>query len=144
MMRLKNIEDGCCREFDLNRVYMDFYSLQIEASTWVNEPNNRLNIIFPDPIIHYQITQERYKNKLIYDVCNCQDKVGNFFEILSIEEYSAYLEEQSDGLFLFNHREKVHIYVLCFVSHIVEVLTYKPPILTYSFTEEWNKYNPEN
>lgn len=150
-MTLKlRLVDAEQRDFDLCRVHMESWSLIIEAVIDKNEANNRLHIIFPDQIEHYQVTYETYKAKFIYDIYNsvkdgnCEGGGGKFFEVLSIEKYSQYLQEQSDGLFLFHCGKNIKIYIFFFMDHLVEVASYAPPKFVYSYTEEWKKYNSES
>ena len=44
-MEVKPIKQAQQRLFDFYRLFMDHYTLQIEASIWEDEPENRLNII---------------------------------------------------------------------------------------------------
>ncbi|MBR1374673.1 MAG: hypothetical protein IJ566_01135 [Cardiobacteriaceae bacterium] len=122
---------------------MERWQLQLEAGTLKDEPNNRLNIIFPSKIEHYQVTNETYKTELFHRMHisfkegKKYGEGGSFFEVLSVEEYSRYLQEESSELFLFHCGDDIHIYILCFMDDVVEVATYEPPIFVYSYTEQW-------
>ena len=138
-MKIKAIKQAQQRLFDFNKLFMDNYGCQIEATSCIDEPDNRMNIIFPDGVPHYQITRESWKADLIHKICQEQESKDNFFfEVLSKEEYGQYLENESGGIFD-SLRDDYKIYVLFFDNHIVEVISYDEPIFVYSYTYEYNK-----
>ena len=120
-MELKVIESSkAATGYDLTRVYVEKWQLQIEASSLKDEPNNSLHIIFPSKIEHCQVTNETYKTALISRIDKsikdgkCHGGRGPFFEVLSVEEYSHYLQEDSDELFLFI-AVQIYIFIYCFL-----------------------------
>ena len=135
-MEVKPIEQAQQRDFDFYRLFMDHYMLQIECSTWKDEPENCLNIIFPSGALHYQVTTETYKHKITSEIYR-KEKNKNyfFFEILSKKEYSRYLEEESSGIFD-TVRDDYHIYIFFFRDDVIEVISYEEPIFVYSHTYE--------
>ena len=135
-MEVKPIAQAQQRLFDFYRLFMDHYTLQIEASIWKDEPENRLSIIFPDGPPHYQIARESWKDRLIHEIR--KNKANNsyfFFEILSKKEYGKYMEEESCGTFD-PERDEYHIYVFFFEDDVIEVISYDEPIFVYSHTYE--------
>lgn len=136
-MEVKPIKQAQQRLFDFYRLFMDHYTLQIEASIWEDEPENRLNIIFPDGPPHYQISEESWKNRLIYEIRKNKANDNNFFfEVLSKKEYGQYLEKESSGIFDLERIDDYHIYVLFFEDDVIEVVSYDEPIFVYSHTYE--------
>ena len=77
MMKLQLIQNVDQRCFDFYRLFMDAYMLQIEASTWLDEANNRLNIIFPDSSVHYQVSDETYKTGFIHRISAEREKYAS-------------------------------------------------------------------
>lgn len=135
-MKVKPIPHVQQRLFDFYRLFMDHYMLQIECSTWKDEPDNRVNIIFPDGAQHYQVTRETWKDNLIHKINQEQESKDNFFfEVVSKKEYSRYLEEESSGIFD-TVRDDYHIYIFFFVDDVIEIVSYKEPIFVYSYTYE--------
>ena len=135
-MEVKPIEQAQQRDFDFYRLFMDHYMLQIECSTWKDESENRLNIIFPNGSIHYQVTTESYKDKVTAEIYQ-EEKNKNyfFFEILSKKKYGRYLEEESNGIFDMVS-DDCHIYIFFFRDDVIEVVSYDEPIFVYSHTYE--------
>ena len=135
-MEVKPIKQAQQRDFDFYRLFMDHYILQIECSTLKDEPENRLNIIFPSGTLHYQVTTETYKDKITREIYKKENKDYFFFEIVSKKEYSRYLEEESSGIFD-TVRDDYHIYVFFFRDDVIEIVTYDEPIFVYSYTGEY-------
>ena len=141
-MKLQLIQNAQQRYFDFYRLFMDAYMLQIEASTWLDEADNRLNIIFPDSAVHYQVTDETYKTGFISKISAEQKKYADgayFLEVMpeSRAEYSEYMDKESGGIF--DSGENFHIYILLFIDHVIEVVSRTEPMFVYSYTNEWIK-----
>ena len=139
-MEVKPLRQAQQKLFDFYKLFMDNYSLQIEATTCIDEPDNRVNIIFPSSIPHYQINEESWKDKITSEIY--KKGKGNkdyfFFEILSKKEYGQYLEKESSGIFdPLNNDYK--IYIFFFDNHVVEVISYDEPTFVYSYTYEYNE-----
>ncbi|MBR7002206.1 MAG: hypothetical protein IKI11_06085 [Neisseriaceae bacterium] len=137
-MEVRPLKQAQQRLFDFNKLFMDNYSLQIEATTCTDEPNNRVNIIFPSIVPHYQISEESWKDKITSEIY--KKGIGNkdyfFFEVLTKKEYGQYLEEESSGIFD-PLRDEYKIYLLFFDNHLLEVVTYDEPIFVYSYTGKY-------
>ena len=138
-MKVKPIQQAQQRNFDFYKLFMDNYSFQIEATTCIDEPDNKVNIIFPSGIPHYQISDESWKDKLIYEIRQHEENNSYcFFEVVSKKEYGQYLEEESSGVF--NPLcDDYKIYIFFFYNHVVEIVSYEEPIFVYSYTYEYNK-----
>lgn len=135
-MKITPLKQAQQRLFDFYRLFMDHNMLQIECSTWKDELENRVNIIFPNGPRHYQITTESWKNNLIHKINQEQESKNNFFfEVLSKKEYGQYLEKESSGIFDLE-RDDCHIYIFFFVDDVIEVVSYDEPIFVYSHTYE--------
>ena len=139
-MEVKLIENVKQKEYCFDRLFMDHYMLQIEATTCTNEPDNRLNIIFPDGVAHFQIANESYKTMIWHKLKEFREQHNYnvwFLEILSKEEYGKYLKEESNGIFF---PEDFSMYYLLFNDDIIEIVTYDTkPIFVYSYTGEYDK-----
>lgn len=138
-MEVKPIQQAQQRNFDFYKLFMDNYSFQIEATTCIDEPDNRVNIIFPSGIPHYQISDESWKYKLIHEIRQYKENNSYcFFEVVSKKEYGQYLEEESSGIFN-PLNDDYKIYIFFFYNHVVEVVASDEPIFVYSYTYEYNK-----
>lgn len=143
-MEVKLIENAQQRLFDFDKLFLDNYVFQIEATTCLDEKDNRVNIIFPQGVAHYQVTFESWKERILHDISEFRKQHDNqawFFEVKSIKEYCKYLEYESYGLSenIYDHPDWYFIYVLLFQNCTIEVISYEKPLFVYSYTWQHNK-----
>lgn len=114
--------------FYLDKVYATEQSLEIFASTQKNEINIR---IFIDDIIHFQVTDESYKVKLIdylFENYNNENNPSNcyFYEITD-DNYMDWINKES---FDFFDKEYYKAYIFIFSDSIIEAVSATKPYIT--------------
>ena len=139
-MEVRPLKQAQQKLFDFYRLFVDHYTLQIEASIWGDEPENRLNIIFPNGSPHYQVTQESWKDRLVYEIRKYEENDGYFFfEVLSKKEYGQYLEKESSGIFDLERIDDYHIYVLFLKTMLLKSFLMMNQFLCIRIhTNDWN------
>lgn len=117
------------KRFHFEKSFLTEYSVEIFASN-SNDSNEWISI-FIDGLIHFQITDESYKVKLVSKFRKIAKKENNsfesvyFFEVLS-PEYTNWLSDESYGFF---QKDFYRYYILFFSDSVIEIISSEEPVL---------------